>query len=143
VDRAIGLSESIASTAHVLDELAARFPPAAEAELAPADRTALWNMRGRHAARLSAGAEALAGRLEEDRGVRIPERAATGFEPGTAALVRAAAETDALVTALYTNSRATNQIPRLNQELGESVAELRGLAREYARRVEEARATTR
>jgi hypothetical protein len=139
---AIELSESAAATAHVLAELAGRFPSQAETELTPAGRAALWDMRGRHAQRLTTTLDALATRLAQDRGVSAADGPAAQ-RPQAAELVEAAGEVDALVTALYTNSRAASQIPELNRTLGAQVGRLRQLAREYARGVEEARAALR
>ncbi len=141
VDRAIGLSESISANAHILAELAERFPAAAETQLKTEDRAALWDMRARHAVRLNADVDALLRRLMED-GIGLPANGAVS-QPGAEALLAAAGQVDTLVTALYTNSRATNQIPALNRDLGEQMRALQQLSRDYARSIEEARANTR
>jgi hypothetical protein len=132
-DPIINASELILSRAHLLADLAARFPEATETRLTQADRAALWQLRSRHASRLNQEIQSLEARLKK-AGLRtsvqriIPEE---GDSP-VARLVQAAGRVNRLVT-IGAASKTTNPdggTPKLR--LGDEIEHLKELAREYS-----------
>jgi hypothetical protein len=122
---AIDLGDSIAASAHLLNQLADRFPPQVEAKLNPVDRAALLQMRRKHAAQMNAAIESLSHELARADGLAVDSDAIDQAPAySVAALVRAATSVNRLVTAYCTRPDPASIQPALSAEF----ARLRHLA---------------
>jgi hypothetical protein len=132
-DPAIDASNAIASRAHLLSQLAERFPPVTEAELSPAARKDLREMRVRHARALEGDIDTLARVLAQNRPLRLSASELPDGDPVPKALLESAVAVNRMVTSLYAEKAGEGSAwPRLGEEL----ARLRYLAHQYSQEVQ-------
>jgi len=135
-DAILNASETVASRARFLGQLADRFQPEREEQLNASDRKALWEMRARHARELSreidALAQLLAGNRPADAGGLLHQEAASHDEFSMAALVEAATIVDRLVTGLYAGGAASEDPVTAWPQLTSSLQRVRRFSRAYA-----------
>lgn len=132
-DPAIDASNAIASRAHLLSQLAERFPPVTEAELSPAARKDLREMRVRHARALEGDIDTLARVLAQNRPLRLSASELPDGDPVPKALLESAVAVNRMVTSLYAEKAGEGSAwPRLGEEL----ARLRYLAHHYSQEVQ-------
>jgi len=142
-ESAIDLADAIAARAHLLEKLAERFPPGVEAQLPPADQKALLEMRRRHAAEVNRETETLWRRVSETRALPPAAADTAGPPVSEAALVKAAAHVDRLVTTLAPTFGQQAAPVRMWQQLADELASLRRLSSEYAALLHQAQGESR
>jgi hypothetical protein len=132
---AIDTSEAIVSRAHVLSQLAVRFPPEMEPRLSATGRGLLADMRARHAAAINRDIDTLSSQLSGTRPLSIPKEAPArdpaGSSPASmAALTDAAASVHRLVTSVYAAGAGNVDAASAWPELASELSRLRRLARQ-------------
>ncbi len=132
-DPAIDASNAIASRAHLLDQLAERFPPETEAGLSPASRKDLREMRVRHARALEGDLDALARVLAQTLPLPSSVSGPPEGDPVPQALLESAVTVNRMVAGLYAEKAADGSAWR---HLGEELARLRFLAHRYSQEVQ-------
>ncbi len=136
IDRILRSSHSVSFEAHLLADLAARFPATREAELPPARQNDLWELRRKHSARMLQNLADLAHDLaEEHSGFRAapPDLAPS---PQTQPLAQSATAVDRLITSVY-----VREGPHASAwtDLEQEMARLEGLAAGYSKFLQGAR----
>ena len=132
-DPAIDASNAIASRAHLLSQLAERFPPETEAELSPASRKDLREMRARHARALEDDIDSLARVLAQSRPLRLSGSGFADGEPAPKALLESAVAVNRMVASLYAEKAGEGSAWR---QLAEDLSRLRYLAHRYSQEVQ-------
>jgi hypothetical protein len=128
---AIDTSEAILSRAHLVEQLATRFPPEVEATLSADGHATLHAMRARHLAALSRDIDTLSAQLAGTRPLSsypdAPVQDAAS-PPTPAALTKAAAAVHRLVTAVYAGGAGPADAASIWPELAAGLSKLRYLA---------------
>jgi hypothetical protein len=132
-DLAIDASNAIASRAHLLSQLAESFPAETEAELTPASRRDLRDMRVRHARALEGDIDTLVRVLARTRPLRLSMSELPDGDPVHKALLESAVAVNRMVASLYAEKPGDASAW---QRLGEELSRLRDLARRYSQEVE-------
>lgn len=134
-DPVIDASETVVSQAHLVNQIAERFPPAIAARLNPEDRRILWKLRERQTSELNRQIDLLYRQL----GKAVPNIAPP--ESGSAAdVLRSATTVNRLVTNIYAGGN-TNQDS--GTELSLELSRLKQMAEAYSNYVARASETLR
>lgn len=132
-DLASDASNAIASRAHLLSQLAERFPAETEAGLTPASRKDLRDMTARHARALEGDIDTLARALAQTQPLKLSMSELPGGGPVPKALLESAVTVNRMVASLYAEKPGDASAW---QRLGEELSRLRDLARRYSQEVE-------
>lgn len=124
---AIDTSEAIVSRAHVLDQLARRFPPDLEARLSETSRATLQVLRSRQISAVRQDVETLVGQLSSTRPLSV------GTEPSvpdvSASLTQTATAVQRLVTSIYAGGAGQVDPASVWPQLAAELSRLRLLTR--------------
>ena len=132
-DPAIDASNAIASRAHLLSQLAERFPPETEAELSSSSRKDLREMRVRHARTLEGDIDTLARVLAKSQPLRSSVSGVADGNQIPKALLESAVAVNRMVASLYAEKPGDGST---RQRLGEELSRLRDLAHRYSQEVQ-------
>jgi hypothetical protein len=133
-DPAIDASNAIASRAHLLSQLAERFPPETEAELSPSSRKDLREMRVRYARALEGDIDTLARVLAQSRPLRLSVSGVPDRGSVPKALLESAVAVNRTVASLYAEKAGEGSSAW--RQLGEELARLQFLAHQYSQEVQ-------
>lgn len=123
-DPVIDASETLLSQAHLLSQIAERFPPATVAVLNAEDRRSLWKLRERQAGELNRKIDLLYRQL----GKPIPNTAPSEID-SAAGLLERATTVNRLVTNIYAGGSAHREA---GSELSLELSHLKQLAQAYS-----------
>jgi hypothetical protein len=129
---AIDASNAIASRAHLLSQLAERFPAETLTGLSEVSRKGLREMQARHARALEADIATLARVLAQSRPSRPPAPGSADSGAVPKALLESAVAVNRMVTSLYTEKVGDGPA---RQRLGTELSRLQQLAHRYAQEV--------
>jgi len=132
-DPAIDASNAIASRAHLLSQLAERFPTQTEAGLSPSSRKDLREMRVRHVRALESDIDTLARVLAQSQPLRLSVSGLARGDQIPKALLESAVAVNRMVASLYAEKTGETAA---RQRLGEELARLRYLAHQYSQEVQ-------
>lgn len=123
-DPLIDASESVAAQAHLVSQIAERFPQAMAARLNPEDRRILWKLRERQTGELNRKVD----QLYQQLGKPVPDTKALEGD-STADMLRSAITVNRLVTSIYAGGSTHRDS---GTELSLELSRLKQLAQAYS-----------